>query len=68
MNIGRRPDGAGQWQRRYEHYRDLAHQVGDADRVTGEQYRQHAEHFYRLINGSASELENSSARAPTPAT
>jgi hypothetical protein len=49
------PNGnnASQWQRNYEHYRDLAQRPGDADTVTREQYWQHAEHFCRLMNGSA---------------
>lgn len=54
-NQGRKPDADGhaQWQRRYEHYRNLALQAGNADPVTREQYWQHAEHFCRLMNGSA---------------
>ena len=64
LNKNLRQDRSGQWQQRYEHYRNLAQQVGDADRVTCEHYRQHAEHFYRLMNGSASEVTNSSVRAP----
>lgn len=40
-----------QWRARYEHYSNLARQA--ADRVTSEQHWQHAEHFIRLINGTA---------------
>jgi hypothetical protein len=64
LNTNQRPDGLGQWQRPYEHYRNLAQQVGDADSVTREHYWQHAEHFFRLMNGSASEAANPAARAP----
>jgi len=47
-------DGATiQWQRRYEHFCTLAQKVGDFDSVTREGYWQHAEHFCRLLNGSA---------------
>ena len=63
-NTNQRADGAGHWQRRYEHYRNLAQQAGDADSVTREHYWQHAEHFYRLMNGSASEAPNPAARSP----
>jgi len=41
------------WQRSYEHYRNLAVHAAGADRVTSEQHWQHAEHFRRLINESA---------------
>jgi cold shock protein len=40
------------WQRSYDHYCDLARNAGD-DIVTREQHWQHAEHFLRMINGSA---------------
>ena len=63
MNTGQRTDGPGQWQRRYEHYRNLAQQVGEADSITREHYWQHAEHFYRLMNGSGSEATNPGAGA-----
>jgi hypothetical protein len=46
-----RRDANGQWQRRYEHYRNLAQQT--ADRVMRETYSQNAEHYCRLMNGSA---------------
>jgi hypothetical protein len=51
-NATRRSDGRSEWQRRYDHYRNLAQQLGDIDRVTRENYWQHAEHFFRLMNGS----------------
>jgi Domain of unknown function (DUF4167) len=41
------------WQRSYEHYRNLAVGAAGGDRVTSEQHWQHAEHFRRLINESA---------------
>jgi hypothetical protein len=53
LNTGQRTNEPNQWQRRYEHYRNLAQQPGDADSVTREHYWQHAEHFCRLMNGSA---------------
>ncbi|MGB8365705.1 MAG: DUF4167 domain-containing protein [Rhizomicrobium sp.] len=52
-NADRQPDGQSQWQRHYDHYRNLAQQAGNADSVTREQYWQHAEHYCRLMNGSA---------------
>ncbi|MGD0192960.1 MAG: DUF4167 domain-containing protein [Rhizomicrobium sp.] len=52
-NAVRQP--GGNWQSRYEHYRNLAQQTGDIDRVTRENYWQHAEHFMRLMNGSAAQ-------------
>ena len=42
-----------QWQRKYDHYRNLAQATGGDDAVTRELYWQYAEHFLRLINGSA---------------
>jgi hypothetical protein len=42
-----------QWQRNYDHYCNLAQANSGGDAVTCEQYWQHAEHFRRLINGSA---------------
>jgi hypothetical protein len=51
-----RQDASSQWQRRYENHRDLAQRAGDADSVTREHHWQHAEHFLRLINGSAARL------------
>lgn len=44
------------WQRSYEHYRSLAEHAAGADRVTSEQYWQHAEHFRRLMNESGAPL------------
>jgi hypothetical protein len=49
----RHSNGASSWRGKYEQYRNLAQQPGDADRVTRETYWQHAEHFIRLMNGSA---------------
>jgi hypothetical protein len=43
----------GDWQRNYNRYCNLAQQVNIGDAVTREQHWQHAEHFLRLINGSA---------------
>jgi hypothetical protein len=48
-----RQDAPSQWQRKYEHYRDLAQAANAGDAVTCEQHWQYAEHFLRLINGSA---------------
>jgi hypothetical protein len=42
-----------QWQRSYEHYCQLAQSNIAGDRVTREQHWQHAEHFLRMMNGSA---------------
>jgi hypothetical protein len=42
-----------QWQRNYDHYCQLAQSYLGGDVVTREQYWQHAEHFLRLMNGSA---------------
>jgi hypothetical protein len=43
----------GDWQRSYNRYCELARSPGSEDAVAREQYWQHAEHFYRLMNGSA---------------
>ncbi len=43
-----------QWQRNYDHYCQLAQSNAGGDAVTREQHWQHAEHFLRLMNGSAS--------------
>ena len=43
----------GRWMNRYEHYCGLAQKTGNMDAVVREQYWQHAEHFLRLMNGSA---------------
>jgi hypothetical protein len=43
----------GDWQRNYNRYCELARSPGSGDAVAREQYWQHAEHFYRLMNGSA---------------
>ena len=40
------------WRRSYDNYCDLARNASD-DLVTREQHWQHAEHFLRMINGSA---------------
>jgi CspA family cold shock protein len=41
------------WQRNYERYVELAANSLE-DRVAREGYLQHAEHYYRMMNGSAS--------------
>ncbi len=43
----------GQWQQKYDHYCALAQATNGDDAVTREQHWQHAEHFLRMINGSA---------------
>jgi cold shock protein len=43
---------SSKWQRSYERYRELARNAVGADAVTRENYWQHAEHFYRMMNGS----------------
>jgi hypothetical protein len=48
------PNNQSQWQRKYDHYCDLAQAAGSNDAVTREGHWQHAEHFLRLMNGSAS--------------
>jgi len=45
-------DTSGQWQRSYDQYCDLARNAGN-DAVTREQHWQRAEHFLRMMNGSA---------------
>ncbi len=45
-------DKSGEWQHSYDRYCELARNAGD-DAVTRENYWQHAEHFLRMINGSA---------------
>ena len=40
-----------EWRRNYERYCNLALRTGD-DPVAREGYLQHAEHFYRMMNGS----------------
>jgi hypothetical protein len=42
-----------QWQRNYDHFCQLAQSNLNGDAVTREQYWQSAEHFLRLMNGSA---------------
>jgi hypothetical protein len=42
-----------QWQQKYDHYCNLAQATNGEDAVTREQYWQHAEHFLRMMNGSA---------------
>jgi hypothetical protein len=44
----------GQWQQKYDHYCNLAQATNSNDAVTREGHWQHAEHFLRLMNGSAS--------------
>ena len=48
------PNNQSQWQRKYDYFCDLAQATNGDDAVTREQYWQHAEHFLRLVNGSAS--------------
>jgi CspA family cold shock protein len=45
-------DKSGELQRNYDRYCELARNAGD-DAVTRENYWQHAEHFLRMLNGSA---------------
>jgi hypothetical protein len=47
------PNLRGQWQQKFDHYCSLAQAGFGNDAVTREQYWQHAEHFLRLMNGSA---------------
>ncbi len=47
------PNNQSQWQRKYDHYCDLAQAAGSNDAVTREGHWQHAEHYLRLMNGSA---------------
>jgi hypothetical protein len=42
---------------RYEHYRSLAESTRDVDRVTRENYWQHAEHFLRTLSEHGASLE-----------
>jgi hypothetical protein len=42
-----------QWQQKYDYYRNLAQATNGDDAVTREQHWQHAEHFLRMMNGSA---------------
>jgi hypothetical protein len=48
------PNNQSQWQRKYDHYCNLAQATNSDDAVTREHHWQHAEHFLRLMNGSAS--------------
>jgi hypothetical protein len=41
-----------EWQQKYERYCELARNAND-DQVAREGYWQHAEHFYRMMYGSA---------------
>jgi cold shock protein len=41
-----------EWQQKYERYCELARNTND-DQVAREGYWQHAEHYYRMMNGSA---------------
>jgi len=47
------PNLQGQWQHKFDHYCNLAQAANGNDAVTREQHWQHAEHFLRLMNGSA---------------
>jgi hypothetical protein len=57
----RRPQGGqqtasynqSQLQQKYDHYCNLAQATNGGDAVTREQHWQHAEHFLRMMNGSA---------------
>ena len=42
-----------QWQQKYDYYCNLAQATNGDDAVTREQHWQHAEHFLRMMNGSA---------------
>jgi hypothetical protein len=42
------------WQRQYDHYCNLAQATNGDDAVTRERHWQHAEHYLRMMNGSAS--------------
>jgi hypothetical protein len=48
------PSNQSQWQRKYDHYCALAQATNGDDAVTREQHWQHAEHYLRMMNGSAS--------------
>ena len=50
---GQQNSATGDWQRSYNRYCELARSPGSGDAVAREQYWQHAEHFYRLMNGTA---------------
>jgi hypothetical protein len=52
----KRPDRALE---RYEHYRSLAENARDVDRVTRENYWQHAEHFLRVLAEQGASLKPS---------
>jgi hypothetical protein len=52
----KRPDRALE---RYEHYRSLAENARDIDRVTRENYWQHAEHFLRMLTEQGASLKPS---------
>jgi hypothetical protein len=41
------------WQQKYDHYCALAQATNGDDAVTREQHWQHAEHYLRMMNGSA---------------
>ncbi len=56
-NANHQQNANSQWRQRYEYYCDLAEKAGAGDRVAREQYWQHAEHFFRLMNGSAQRQE-----------
>lgn len=47
------PHYQSQWQQKYDHYCRLAQATNGGDAVTREQHWQHAEHYLRLMNGSA---------------
>lgn len=57
----RRPQGSqqsasythGQLQQKYDHYCGLAQATNGDDAVTRERHWQHAEHYLRMMNGSA---------------
>jgi Domain of unknown function (DUF4167) len=52
-NGGESKNSQADWQRHYDRYCQLAQNAFETDAVTREQYWQHAEHYRRLLNGSA---------------
>jgi hypothetical protein len=48
------PNTQSHWQRQYDHYCNLAQASNGDDAVTRERHWQHAEHYLRMMNGSAS--------------
>jgi hypothetical protein len=52
-SVNRKNSQPGDWQHSYDYYCQLARGPGTGDAVAREQHWQHAEHFCRLLNGSA---------------